>query len=140
MPINSTLPTALAPLAALPHWVGWRLIINRQGKPTKVPFQLNNQTRHASTTNQTTWAAWPGALTVPNFDGVGFVLTETEIAAFDIDDCRDPASGTLHPWAQALVTRANSYVEVTPSGTGLRIIGTGSGEEVHRKLTVMGWR
>jgi primase-polymerase (primpol)-like protein len=35
-----------------------------------------------------------------------------------------------------LVTRANSYTEVTPSGTGIRIIGNGSGPRVHRKLQV----
>ena len=67
---------------------------------------------------------------------VGFCLQGTDILAFDIDDCRDKETGALHPWAQALVERADSYTEVTPSGTGLRIIGHGSGPPLHRKLPV----
>src|SRR5947208_10485299 len=97
---TNELPAALAALAALPHWVGWRFKVTRDGKRTKVPYQLRNPQAAASTRDQTTWAAWPGALSVPNFDGVGFVLSETEVTAFDVDDCRDPANGTLHPWAQ----------------------------------------
>jgi len=60
-----------------------------------------------------------------SFDGV----------AFDLDDCREPETGQLDPWAQGLVDRANSYTEVTPSGNGLRIIGRGNVHELHASLT-----
>ena len=63
-------------------------------------------------------------------------MTGTEFAAFDIDDCRDPATGEIYPWAQQLVERVNSYSEITVSCTGLRIIGLGTGQAVHRKLPV----
>src|SRR5262249_21531149 len=60
-------------------------------------------------------------------------------AAVDLDKCRDPESGAIAAWAEAIIDRATSaYVEVTVSGTGLRIIGTGTGEAVHRKLPVPG--
>jgi putative DNA primase/helicase len=54
----------------------------------------------------------------------------------DIDDCRDPASGAIDPWAEKLVAKAGSYVEVTVSGTGLRIIGRATGSKIHRKQPV----
>ena len=71
---------------------------------------------------------------MPIYDGIGFALLNSGIAAFDIDDCRDPDTGVVHPWAQALVDAAGSYAEITPSGTGLRILGYGQAAEVHRKL------
>src|SRR5262245_45260083 len=46
-------------------------------------------------------------------------------AAFDIDKCRNPETGEIHPWAMALVEKAASYTKITISGTGLRIIGRG---------------
>jgi hypothetical protein len=128
--------TPLAPLCALPSWVGWRYetVKDRQ---TKVPYQVRRPDRKASTTDPETWATYAEAeANRARFDGLGFVLTGTEFAAFDIDDCRDPATEKIHPWAQRLVERARSYCEVTISGTGLRIIGIGTGPEVHRKQPV----
>ena len=37
-----------------------------------------------------------------------------------------------------LINRAGSYAEVTPSKTGVRIIGRASGAKVHRKQRVPG--
>jgi putative DNA primase/helicase len=68
---------------------------------------------------------------------IGYMLMDGEIAAFDIDKCRDPATGQIHSWAQRLIEKAGSYTEITPSGTGLRIIGYAKGEHLHRKLPVI---
>jgi len=39
----------------------------------------------------------------------------------------------------AIVERAASYTEMTPSGTGLRVIGTSAGlAKVHRKQKIPG--
>lgn len=129
------LPEALAPLTALPHWVVWRWVKKKNGKFTKPPFQLNG--KKAESDEPHTWTTFDAVNGANGFDGIGFVLTNTEFAAFDIDDCRDPDTGTVHPWAQALVDKANTYTEITPSGTGLRLIGLGIGPAVHRKLKVM---
>ncbi len=69
------------------------------------------------------------ASTWPHTSGIG---------AFDVDDCRDTVSGQLHPRAQDLLDRCNSYAEITPSGTGIRIIGRMSGPALHRKFAVPG--
>src|SRR6516164_4603875 len=57
-----------------------------------------------------------------------------KIGAADLDDCRDPGTGVLAPWAQQLLEKCGSYAEVTPSGTGIRIIGIANGDTLHRKL------
>jgi hypothetical protein len=69
-------------------------------------------------------------------DGIGFTLLDSEIGAFDLDNCRDPETGVIADWAKALVDKAGSYTEITISGTGLRIIGRAVGKETHRKQKV----
>ena len=72
-------------------------------------------------------------------DGVGFVLTGTDIAAIDLDKCRDSETAALAPWARKILDMArNAYCEVTVSGTGLRIIGIATGPEVHRAFNLDG--
>jgi primase-polymerase (primpol)-like protein len=39
-----------------------------------------------------------------------------------LDHCRDPQSGEIEAWAQAIVNQLQSYTEISPSGTGLRIL------------------
>jgi primase-polymerase (primpol)-like protein len=131
------LPKALAPLIALPHWVIWRWETTKGGKRTKVPYQAAQPNRKATSTDRRTWSDFATALAAAkNADGIGFCLLNSEYGAFDIDDCRDPASGAIHPWAEKLVAKAGSYVEVTVSGTGLRIIGRATGSKIHRKQPV----
>ena len=131
------LPPALAPLLALDHWVCWRLEKNSGGKWTKVPYQARNpQLRKASSNDPSTWADHDSAckaVEAGNAHGVGFVLTDTPFAAFDLDDCfiEGAAGGEVSSWARKLIEDAGSYTEVTPSGSGLRIIGTAAGELIH---------
>jgi len=129
------LPPALEPLKDLQHWLVWKYQTTKTGKPTKVPFQIDGS--KAKSTDPSTRVEYDAALSASeNFDGIGFALLDSGIAAFDIDDCRDPETGEIEPWAQQLVDKAASYAEVTPSKTGLRILGYGTGTKVHRKLPV----
>jgi primase-polymerase (primpol)-like protein len=117
------------------RWVNWRLE-ERNGKKTKLPYQPNGKL--AKSSDESTWSTFE-EVTLANghvWSGVGFCLMGSEIAAFDIDKCRDRETGEVAPWAVALVERAGSYAEITPSLTGLRILGYGRGAEVHRKLPV----
>jgi RecA-family ATPase len=134
------LPSALSPLALANRWVCWRLE-SKPGdrKPTKPPYQPNG--KHARNDDERTWSTIDVALKAlinpaNRFDGVGYMLMDDTVAAFDIDNCRDPTTGAIHPWAQKLIDKSNSYVEITPSGNGLRIIGLGNGPHLHRKLPV----
>src|SRR4051794_17951718 len=122
---RNALPCALAPLIAECRWLVWRWETNEQGKRTKVPYKARNPDEKASSTNPATWSDYATATAVVaagRADGIGFALYNSEFAAFDCDDCRDPETGAIEPWAWDLINRAESYTEITPSETGVRII------------------
>jgi putative DNA primase/helicase len=84
----------------------------------------------ASTTDATTWATYEQAqkrVEADKLAGVGIVFTGDGIVGIDLDDCIEPINDTdftPHPYTKYLLNLADSYTEVTPSGTGLHIIGT----------------
>ena len=132
------LPRALAPLIQRQQWAVWRWVLVG-GKWTKPPFQARNPQRHASTKDPSTWCDYATALAVVEAgqaEGVTYMLTELDgLAALDIDHCRDTDTGSVAIWAQLMLGQAlHSYCEITPSGTGLRIWGTGTGDRLHKKL------
>ena len=130
------LPECLHDLRELPHWVMWKFQTVK-GRSTKVPYQVDHPTQKAATNNEAHWADYDDAVRVleeHNFDGLGFVLTGTNLVAFDLDDCRNLDTGGLDHWAQELVEEADSYTEITPSGKGLRIIGKGGTYALHTTL------
>jgi primase-polymerase (primpol)-like protein len=54
--------------------------------------------------------------------GLGRVVQKEErVVGIDLDGCRDPQTGAIAQWAEDLVEAANSYCEITPSQTGIRI-------------------
>lgn len=134
------LPDALEPLTELKCWVVWKLEENTKGKLTKIPYQAAHPDRKAKSNDPQTWATFDAACATAaraKVNGIGFVLLTCDIVAFDIDKCRDKETGVIHSWAMALVEKAGSYTEITPSGTGLRIIGRGVGARVQRKQQVI---
>ncbi|GAB4068531.1 AAA family ATPase [Ancylobacter sonchi] len=122
---------ALRELRALGRrWVAWRLEY-RNGpdkKPTKPPVNPHTGGM-ASHSNPATWGTYEEAVTCQrqrNLAGIGFVLTDDDdIAGFDLDDCRDKETGEIAPWAQAILDLAETYAEVSPSGTGIRMFSRG---------------
>jgi hypothetical protein len=126
----AALPDVFAPYLAKRVWVGWRWQWNGK-KWTKPPFHPNGQWK-ASSTNPETWNSYSvvlAAVQAGTLDGLGLALeglSGNEIA-LDLDGCRDPVKGRIDPWAQEIVDEAASYTEVSPSGTGLRVIGRGTG-------------
>ena len=133
---------ALAELCAKPNWVVWRWTENGSGKWTKPPFQSRFPSRFASNNSSASWSSHAAAVEAVRqreADGVGFALTGTEVVAIDLDHCHNPATGKIDPWAQTILEKApDSYVEITVSGTGLRIIGKGVGEAAHTNSKVVG--
>ena len=128
----------LAPLRNLPQWVLWRWEIPKgKDKPTKVPYRVIAPSQKASSTAQGCWGNYKDAIkNVHRASGIGFALAKGRIAAFDLDKCRNPETGAISPWARKLIDMCKTYVEITPSGTGLRIIGYGNGDPVHQKFPV----
>ena len=92
-------------------------------KWSKLPVKSNGLS--ASSTNQGTWTDFltaQEAYATGNFSGIGFVFTaEDNLAGIDLDDCRDPETGELNEFAKNIVDKVKGYVEVSPSGTGIKI-------------------
>jgi primase-polymerase (primpol)-like protein len=90
------------------------------------------------TTRARTWACYADAVAAVKAgvaDGIGYMLKDSNIGAIDLDHCVDRETAKLIPWAEQLTTRRSRRQEITVSGGGLRIIGTVSGPETHRKFT-----
>ena len=121
-------PVTLAALAPLPIWVGWRREV-RDGRTTKVPYCPRTDGRAASD-NPATWtthdeaASW---VVKKRANGVGLMFCPVEdvsLAGIDLDTCRNKNTGDIAPWAQQIVDRLNTYSEVSPSGTGVKLFFT----------------
>src|SRR5215203_2063657 len=80
----------------------------------------------ASSTNVETWRLYETALQTwqenEHVAGIGRVIAEDEdYVGVDLDDCVDPATGEISPWAATIVERLDSYAEISPSLTGVKI-------------------
>jgi hypothetical protein len=63
----------------------------------------------------------------PSLTGIGFRFKKADAyTGIDVDDCRDLESGALLSWAADLAKEFNSYYEISPSGTGIKLIARGS--------------
>ena len=115
-------------LKVLPQWVVWRFEPRKTGKkPAKPPYSPTTLLQ-ASHSNPDDWATFEAALDAFANDllqdsvGVGFVFSKDDpYAGVDLDHCRDPETGDLEPWAEAVVAFLNSYTEVSPSATGVKV-------------------
>src|SRR5690349_13945131 len=122
---------AIAEMATFgPRSVYWKSIRDKDTcKPRKVPFQRNGRTS-ASSTDPATWApldALLAAMPQRKIEGVGVVLGDLGdgrwLVGVDLDLCRSPVTGALETWAQCWIDRLGTYAEVSPSGTGVKLIG-----------------
>jgi hypothetical protein len=138
----ANLPVALAPLCQHERWVvwSWEYVVNKNGvgRWTKPPRQARDPGRNARSNDPSTWGSYAvavAAVTAGKADGIGYMMSGSDIAAGDLDHCRDPATDTIDAWVEDVSTAANgAYREVTVSGRGLRIIGTAKGPETHRRF------
>jgi putative DNA primase/helicase len=108
------------------RWVLWRY-----ESDTKVPYQANG--RHAQSNNPQTWGTWIELQPfVTQYSGVGIMLGNP-LGGADLDHCVE--DGKIAPWAQEIIARIHSYTEISPSGTGIRLLIVGShGHDKGRKL------
>lgn len=90
----------------------------RDGNQTKVPY-MPGTTRRASVSDPTTFTAFETAASATGYDGIG-IRVHDRIVGIDLDHCIE--EGTLLQWAQEIVDRfTGTYIETSPSGTGIRI-------------------
>ena len=104
------------------QFVNWKWE-TRDGKRTKPPYDPKTGKR-ASHSDPSTWGTFEDAVKGldQGFDGIGFVFTEDDpFCGIDLDKCRDPISGKVEPWAVKIIKDFDSYTEISPSKTGLKI-------------------
>lgn len=101
------------------QWVVWRSE-ERNGKPTKVPYNARTG-KPAESDNPLTWAPYAVAFaTAHAYDGIGYVFSPDDVfTGIDLDDCM--SDEVIAPWAETLLLSLNSYSEISPSGTGIKI-------------------
>jgi hypothetical protein len=98
----------------------------RNERATKVP-KIAGTSRNASSADPKTWRSFAECVKAakrrPGFyAGVGFVFTKADpFVGVDLDDVRNPATGTLSERAADVVSLLASYAEVSPSGTGVKV-------------------
>lgn len=114
--MSADLDPAVVPadLRAARRWVTWRDVGGKKlpsGRNGADGWQLPES-----------WMTFEEA--VGRGPNVGFVLGDG-FTGLDLDDCRDPGSGKVHPLAEDVVLEhaAGCYAEVSPSGTGLKVFG-----------------
>jgi putative DNA primase/helicase len=112
------------------QWVLWRYE-KRGGKRTKVPYDPDTLKR-ADTTAPETWGTYRKATRVlraqgEHFDGIGFVLSDTDpYAGIDFDGVLDPDTGAIDARVLTWLERLGGYIEVSPSGRGLHAFVQGA--------------
>jgi primase-polymerase (primpol)-like protein len=96
-----------------------------RGRPAKMPYSISGY--RASTTSPRDWAPFECALDAwreepQQYAGLGSVFVKEDgLAGVDLDDCL-LRGDELKPWAQEIVhLLADSYMEVSPSGQGIKI-------------------
>ena len=79
----------------------------------------------AKSNDPETWTTFADAEASEVGSGLGFVLNGDGIVCLDIDHCLE--DGEVAPWARALVeSLPATWIEVSPSGDGLHVWGTGA--------------
>jgi len=123
-------------LKQLPRWLVWKWE-ERNGKPTKIP--VDAKTFGAGKSNDlTTWTDFETAIKTcvsnSSLAGVGFVFTSADdIVGIDLDAVVDPATNEIKPWATSVIQTLNTYTELSPSGTGLKLFCRGKIKINHNK-------
>ncbi|WP_073946513.1 DNA primase [Streptomyces kebangsaanensis] len=97
----------------------------------KAPLRADTG-RPASSTAPSTWRTYTEAVRSPHGTGLGYVLADgDDVVVLDLDHCIE--HGRLAPWAARILADCPpTFVEVSPSGTGLHIWGRGRLERGRR--------
>jgi putative DNA primase/helicase len=110
------------------RWVLWRYEWDG-AKWTKPPY--HPKPYKASHSDPATWSAYPVVLAAyqdpaTDWDGIGIMLHEDDsFIGVDLDHCRNAETGALLPHAEHFIRTLRSYTEISPSGTGIRILARG---------------
>lgn len=121
-------------------WLVWRFesAIEAGKKPLKIPYYANGGRRSGTQGSPddvkqlATFDAALAAFQSGSYTGLGIAhIPGCGFNSFDFDNCIDE-HGTIYPELEELVRSAGTYVEISPSGRGLRMIARGSLPSIKR--------
>ena len=109
-------------LRSIDQWVLWKIVM-RDGNQTKMPYQINGAA--AKSNDHETWSSFSDCMkrfAIGSWEGIGFVFSvEDPYCGIDLDGCRNPETGVIEKWAKDIIVGFDSYAEVSPSKTGVKI-------------------
>jgi hypothetical protein len=117
-------------------WLNWRARPSKHGqKPRKVPYQPDHPDRRAKVNDVSHCGNFDTAqfnydIDPETIEGIGINLYALDpakhpVTALDLDNCFDPDTDTLEPWAAEIIDACKTYTEVSPSGRGVRLFYDG---------------
>ena len=131
-------------LRSRPQWVTWRYREEPgRKKPSKVPHDCKTG-QAANHSDPSTWCEFDVAVGYwhrfpQHLNGIGFVFSDDDpYCGIDFDDCLDPKTGEIHPKVKELLLSLNSYSEVSPSKSGVKVIVKGSLPQHPRSVQFQG--
>ena len=112
------------------QWVNWRRIPDKDGgRDKKMPYNPITG-KGAQSNNPATWtdyATAADALERYGFTGMGFMFSkDDDLVGVDVDHCYDPETKVFNDTAKAIITRQPTYMEFSPSGTGIHLFFKGA--------------
>jgi putative DNA primase/helicase len=138
METNVPTPNNIPPeLREYPNWVC--------GDANKVPFNPKNA-KKALANVPGTWGTYEEAVRYSQrhrengINTIGFEMDKSPFTGIDLDRCRNQETGEIDPWALEIIRTLDSYTEISPSGTGIRIFVTAGDDfpSVNRKKGGLG--
>jgi len=130
-------------------WKGW--MNEETGKTRKVPYYVDGGQRQGALDSPddiarlTTFDKAAAAFQSGQYSGIGYALTGDGIAAFDIDKCLSEKDNTQlvsgHAGSEIAfeALASGAYIEISPSGTGLRVLGKSNNRTAYSKGGLEYW-
>jgi hypothetical protein len=121
---HSTFTPVPLELRELNQWIVWKYVGDDR---RKVPF--NATTGKAAKSNDVaTWTTFGRAAAKCNgtFQPGFMFAADDPFTGIDLDGCRNPETGEILDWGRRILDRLNSYSEISPSGTGVKVWVRGS--------------
>ncbi len=129
---RSTVPPE--PIGSGKRWINWTAEKQPIGRTRKVPYSPYTHEPIDVTDNGNGSGYELAASWKPNRLGL---LIFPPLVAIDLDLAISEKTGEVEAWAQEIVSRINSYTEISPSGLGLHILAMGIiGSDGNRKKHV----
>ena len=104
------------------QWVLWRYEAGADGRLNKIPINALTGA-NAKANDESTWCDFDTAVLRRKEDhGLGYEFSKDDPwVGIDLDGCRNPDTGEVAAWASEELAKLNSYSEVSPSLTGVKV-------------------